>query len=451
MNKNNNKTSKSMSNGITLIALVITIIILLILAGISIAALTGDNGLINRAAGAKDATEIAQEKEILQQASVAAMGKSITGDVEKTYLDAELDKNPGSNKYRSNSTSDGIEVTFTGSKRSYLVDTDGNVTKITVMPTVADAPQTAVTENTKYVDPNGDTAVIPEGFKVINGEDQPEIDDGLIVKDGANNEWVWIPVPDASVMYDEISETALCGSTGVTTTKKSKSGIISEQSRTTPGTTSSPYYREPDLVIGSGTKYDYSNYSTAGFSSLADMAQSLVDDYEDMIASVEKNKGFYVGRYELSGSVSSPTERGDKIPLTNQNWYDLYKACKGFTIEGVVESRMIWGCQWDVVCNYIAEDSTYSITDSSTWGNYNNTEVKSSDGNTTIKSSGTSTRLNTGVTTFTMAKNIYDIAGNCWEWTQEAYNTDFRADRGRRLQWWRLVYSSFSPRLQRSH
>lgn len=321
------------------------------------------------------------------------------------------------------------------------MDKDGNVTKITVMPTVATAPKEPVDENTKYVDSNGEPAVIPEGFKVINDEDQPEIDDGLVVKDGANNEWVWIPVPDASVMYTTTGAPyTLCGTSGetaVTASMASKSGIISGQSRTTPGTTTDPYYREPDLVVNSGTSYDAeeANYTAAGFTSLQNMAQSLVDDYEEMIASVEKNKGFYVGRYELSGSVTSPTEQGNKTPLASQTWYNLYKACKGFTVEGVVESRMIWGCQWDVVCNYIAEDSTYSITDSSTWGNYNNTEVKSSDGETTIKPSGTGTRLNTGVTTFTMAKNIYDIAGNCREWTQEAYGTIGRAIRGRQLQW----------------
>lgn len=422
-----NKIINQNMNGITLIALVITITILLILAGISIAALTGDNGLINRASSAKDATEIAQEKEIIQQASVVAMGKSKTGDVEKTYLDAELDKNPGNSNYTSNNTSDGIEVTFTGSKRSYLVDTDGNVTKITVMPTVATAPKEPVDENTKYVDPNGDPAVIPEGFKVINDEDQPEIDEGLVVKDGANNEWVWIPVPDASVMYTTTGAPyTLCetsGETEVTASMASKSGIISGQSRTTPGTTTSPYYREPDLVVSSGTLYDAdeADYTAAGFTSLQNMAQSLVDDYEEMIASVEKNKGFYIGRYELSGSVTSPTEQGDKTPLASQNWYNLYKACKGFTVEGVVESRMIWGCQWDAIMLWMLDSDDTSVqtyvTDSTNKGNYS--------GN----------KINTGSNGSYEVNGIFDLAGNCWELTQEAYNTDNRARRGRLLQW----------------
>ena len=51
------------NKGITLIALVVTIIVLLILAGISIAMLTGQNGILNRAAEAKEKTRVAQEDE----------------------------------------------------------------------------------------------------------------------------------------------------------------------------------------------------------------------------------------------------------------------------------------------------------------------------------------------------------------------------------------------------
>ena len=428
----NRIVSKSMNKGITLIALVVTITILLILAGISIAALTGDNGLINRAGDAKNATEIAQEKEILQQASVAAMGKNKNGEVEKTYLDAELDKNPGNSKYRSNSTSEGIEVTFTESKRSYLVDTDGDIKEITVMPTVAIAPTEPVAENTKYDDGTNKAdgtsiAVIPKGFKVINGGDNPKIDDGLVVKDGANNEWVWIPVADASVMYTHVDEgIAITGGpgktyvSGVTTNYYSKGGIISGVTRGLPNVTSSNW-REPDVVVSNGTDYDAVevNYTAAGFTSLQNMAQSLVDDYEEMIASVEKNKGFYVGRYELTGSVSSPTEVAG-IPLASQNWYNLYKACKGFTVEGVVESRMIWGCQWDAIMLWMLDSDDTSVqtyvTDSTNKGNYSGS------------------RINTGSNSSYVVNGIFDLAGNCWEWTQEAYNANNRANRGRLLR-----------------
>ena len=58
--KSNSKIKKKQEKGITLIALVITVVVLLILATISIAALTGDNGIINQTNNAKGKTEILQ-------------------------------------------------------------------------------------------------------------------------------------------------------------------------------------------------------------------------------------------------------------------------------------------------------------------------------------------------------------------------------------------------------
>ena len=92
---------------------------------------------------------------------------------------------------------------------------------------------------------------------------------------------------------------------------------------------------------------------------------------------------------------------------------------------------MIWGCQWDVTCNWIANyGDKKNISDSSTWGNYYGTSVKASDGTTEIKKSDKEQILSTGITTFTRANNVYDIAGNACEWTQEADFADGRAFRG---------------------
>ena len=77
-----------------------------------------------------------------------------------------------------------------------------------------------------------------------------------------------------------------------------------------------------------------------------------------------------------------------------------------------------------------AKTSNEVNTDSSSWGNYKETSVKADDGKTELKASGTKEKLNTGKTTFTMANNIYDLAGNCSEWTQEASYTSSRANRG---------------------
>ena len=113
--------------GITLLALVITIIILLILAGITISAITGDNGIIGNAGKAKEETEIANEKEIVEKATVQAMGNNKYGNIEEDELQNELDKETGEGKTEATDIGDEFEVIFIDSNRYYTVDKDGNV------------------------------------------------------------------------------------------------------------------------------------------------------------------------------------------------------------------------------------------------------------------------------------------------------------------------------------
>ena len=276
---------------------------------------------------------------------------------------------------------------------------------------------------------------------------QDSVKHGLVIKDEKNNEWVWVPVDSATLatMYEESSdEKTLCGTTGETAVKTklySKSITIGTDSnkttisRTTPGTTTWGSYREPDLVVGSdGSSYDAKDtyYKTilGETGTQEQLAQLFVDEYEAMIESVSKYGGFYIGRYELSEAGVQK----DKETLVNTSWYDLYKKCKELNASDKVKTQMIWGCQWDVTMNWLissgAKTSDEVNKDSSSWGNYNNTSVKADDGTTEIKESGTGSILNTGETTFTMANNIYDLAGNCFEWTQEANYTGNRASRG---------------------
>ena len=273
---------------------------------------------------------------------------------------------------------------------------------------------------------------------------QDSVNHGLVIKDEKNNEWVWVPVDETTLatMCNTSNETeyTLCGTTGETAVKTklySKTITIgtdsnkTTMSRTTPGTTTDPYYREPDLVVSDdGASHDAKDtyYKTIlGFESKEKMAEAFVADYNEMIVSIGKYGGFYIGRYELSEAgvqKNQPT-------LVKTNWYNLYKKCKSLNASDKVKTGMIWGCQWDVTCDFIANKGEQkSITDSSSWGNYKGTSVKADDGTTEIKASGTSSALNTGITTFTMANNIYDLAGNFWEWTQEASYADYRAIRG---------------------
>ena len=110
------------NQGITLIVLIITIIILLVLAGITIEALTGDNSLIKQTEEAKENAEIANEKELIETATIQTMGKDKYGNVTVEGLQSELEDEATVEKIRKK-----IVVTINDSKRTYYVDNNGNV------------------------------------------------------------------------------------------------------------------------------------------------------------------------------------------------------------------------------------------------------------------------------------------------------------------------------------
>lgn len=115
------------NKGITIIALIITIVILLILAGITIGTLTGENGLIKNSNNAKLENEIANEKEILEQATIEAMGKEKYGNLNKDNLEEVMNRLVGEGKTEISDLGEEFEVTFIDSKRYYEVDKNGNV------------------------------------------------------------------------------------------------------------------------------------------------------------------------------------------------------------------------------------------------------------------------------------------------------------------------------------
>ena len=376
---------------------------LLILAGVSISLLLDENGIIKKSKDARReyGTSKTNEQEQMDNAG-DWIDEAVTGKV-------TLAKVPVGTKASKNGTINGEE---------------GNSNNPTI-------PKNYIPIDTA-TSTWGDGSTAPS---------QDSVEHGLVIKDEKNNEWVWVPVDSTTLatMYEESSdEKTLRGTTGETAVKTklySKSGIIEGITRTTPGTT---YYREPDLVVGSnGANYDVKDtyYKTIlGFDSKEKMAEAFVAEYKEMIESIRKYGGFYIGRYELSEAgvqKNQPT-------LTNTNWYNLYNACKDTKLQASdkVKTGMIWGCQWDVTMNWLissgAKTSNEVNKDSSSWGNYKDS---TGDAKVIVTESGTETnkygtKQNTGYSEYWKANNIYDLAGNCWEWTQEASNTNGRANRG---------------------
>lgn len=139
--------------GITLTSLVITIIIILILAGISIGALSGNNNIMDQAENSRTKTDIAGEKETLEEAIAIAMGKSRRGNVEKDKLEYALE-DIAKDKTNVTEIVSRVYVEFVESKRFYKIDADGKYIELGqnyIIPTPITAEELYNQEDTSYI------------------------------------------------------------------------------------------------------------------------------------------------------------------------------------------------------------------------------------------------------------------------------------------------------------
>ncbi len=388
--------------GITLVTLVITIIILIILATISIDAIWGQNGLFKQA---QETKESAENSVLSSEADLNAISQEYANMMaEDTELPEEPPKTVAEAK-----PEEGEDI-------YYFKDT------------------------TKITDDSGDPIWIPGDFGIPE-DSATEIDEGVVITDGTN-EFVWIPVDSTSLgeMYEvksaQLSQSAL-GPTGVSTSVYSKLRIRSEDSFTAgaPGIMSN-IVREPDILISSSdgdvaaidsikSIFQYEDDSNHGI--LSHFAQEMVNEYEATYESIKHYEGFYIGRYELTGTVKNPTVQKDKRVLAGtdtENWYGLKKACTDVVSSKYAQTEMIYGNQWDEVMDWLKQtkfknDTNKVDVDSTSWGNYG--------------VEGAGAKRNSGYNEAWSANNIYDLAGNYFEFTQEADNINYRIMRRRRL------------------
>ena len=360
------KEIKRKVEGITLIALVVTIIVLLILAGVAINLTIGSNGIFTRGQNAVDRYEEARYDEEDE------MNKAV--DVLDQYLDGKTD----------------IKI------RDII---GGDIRDKTIIAK----------------DDNNKSVVIPGGFGVAE-DSESDINKGVVIKDANENEFVWVPVNNIDTMIKK-ENTKL---NGVTTTTDVYSNLrIREEekidySSVKPGDESSS--REPDILSLYDVEEGYYK-EILGYNNILEMANDFVQKYKQMIDSIDKYDGFYIGRYELTGTLENPKEKAGKVldVETAGNWYNLYNACEKIVDTDYAKSMMIYGCQWDETCSWLEKNGYNTTSDSSSWGNYNSSSL-----------------IETGTNNQFKANNIYDFAGNYWEWTQEANSTNNRVDRGGR-------------------
>ena len=326
-----------------------------------------------------------------------------------------------------------------------------------------------VLENNKYMhvetDASGDQVPVPNGFVGSKATGENEIDTGFVIYEGeeevtdsnaqtaqtSRNQYVWIPVEDISKFYGTDANGKSWGKIYDYTTGTSSNSTFDEVTGTyalnwseTNGVMSiSSSYREPDVLSRYDTPYYLKRYGVSEDSQL-DFLLRQQTDFKKMIYSVEKYGGFYIGRYE-TGDLNQEVavvQKGN-TNIASQTWYAMYEKCKTLNDNNNnIETGMIWGNQFDrtliwlMECNAENPETGKSkeevISDSTSWGNYYNAtfQYTNSSGVTATKNENSSTRIPTGSTEYTKANNIYDLAGNVFDWTMEAVLTSYRVMRG---------------------
>lgn len=259
---------------------------------------------------------------------------------------------------------------------------------------------------------------IPLGFYYVGGMK----DTGIVISDNEadenkgdshevsptlqGNQFVWVPVEDISNIYDSENKRSKLyefTSDGARIIEYSPDG-----------------YREPDVL----TEYDVDTIylQEAGLldtSTIDDFSQELQTEYDNTVESIKEYKGFYVGRYETGDlSAAELVNKHGNTDISSQTWYTMYNKQKNMYNHDTmsVTSSMIWGAQWDAIMMWFMQSENNQVTDyiidSSSKGNFTGSKVS------------TGSNLNYKV------NNIYDMAGNVWEYTMEAYSTNQRVLRG---------------------
>ena len=417
--RTNLKDLRKSAKGITLIALVITIIVLLILAGVSIAMLTGQNGILTQAQNASKQTDIGKEKEQIALAYNGAVTEKQSTDITAADLNDQFKAN-GTDATASGEGT--ITVTFgEPSNRAYTIDSNGNIKEAKPPITLEQAKVEDMLneEENSTVKVSDGTFTLPGGFKVAANSGET-VEEGIVIVDANGNEFVWVPA-EVSEMANMTSKTDDNGNQNYQGKLYSFSSTgATERTSYGQGTTS---WREPDILLDYDNTSDYlkiiKDILTDQINKYADIdtfENTMQEDYNKMIKSISNYHGFYVGRYEMSISNNNTAASvGNVNPLVNDSsnmWYGLYAYGKTYTNSAnSVESSMIWGSQYDAMMRWM-QSGEHGVDVTDDIGNNRNTS-------TTTKASTTD-----------VIKNIYDLYGCHYEWTLEANNTYNRVFRG---------------------
>ena len=271
----------------------------------------------------------------------------------------------------------------------------------------------------KYKDKTGKTVIIPKGFCVSQVKGEDEISKGLVIKNNETEDrYVWVEVP--KTIYDTAQSEK-----DYENIEKDMQEYASE-------------YRD-------GSSID-NWYNGCGISN----STEYVNLKNKMLESVYEKGGFWISQYEIgadtiatsTGTSRTPRSKADMYPYTYVTCAQAQQLSTNMEANDLTSS-LLFGIQWDLTLKFIEENNgkTKSLIkeDSTTWGNYQNatftiykgsysvddgknyTAVSQNYTKTNVISDTTDSNvlITTGATIRNCALNIYDLAGNVFEFTLE--------------------------------
>ena len=379
------------SKGVTIIALIITIIVLLILTNVGVSALFGNDGILTKA---QNASETARNTQVDEKVQLYIVGLKIISSTESKTLSEALEKS----KLPQGFTRNENRIRDIKTEREYIISNDFKVSNV-------EKPKT---EWENSIDIIVDGVPIPKRFQFVRGTKNT----GLVVKDEDNNEFVWVPTdntPFARKTWETevLTETATMNAYWEDTTTDE--------------------YKEMKASVERYNGFYIARYEASFGSGIN------INDCKPL-SKPTTAVGYESAFISQQGKLWNAISQEDAIKASS----NMYSP----TIN--VVSHLIYGIQWDTTLQWLINSESkklYEIAnDSTSWGNYAVVTFPYDGG---VKKLNFGGLLNTGVVTEPVgrnsANNIYDLSGNLFEFTQEKYSTSGEIV----IRRWILLSSSF--------